>query len=1176
MSTAAQPKKTVLRWGAIATVLSVTLGLAAGALSARPAFADDSTVSYDSLRTGWDPNESALAPAAVSASDFGQLFATQLDGQIYAQPVVAKGVLLAVTENDKAYGLDAVSGQILWVRDVGPSWPAAAIGCGDLAPNVGVTATPVYDPTTGTAYFTSKVNDGVDVDHPHWYFHAIDITTGVERTGFPSVIAGSPDGDPSNHFNAKTAMQRPGLLLLGGVVYAGFASHCDYQPFVGYVIGVNAKTGIQTAIWSTEVGSSTSEAGIWQSGGGLVSDGAGRIIFTTGNGISPAAGPGNSPPPTLGESVVRLAVGSDGKLSAQDFFSPVNNTNLDTNDADLGAGGPMGIPDGFGTAAHPHLLVQVGKDGRVFLLDRDNLGGTGQAPGGTDSTVQTLGPFNGVWGHPAFWGGDGGYVYTIENAGKLRAFKVGVSGSGLPSLTSVGTSTSSWGYTSGSPVVTSAGATSGSALIWAVHSDGPTGANGQLRAYDAVPTGGVLIQRYSVPIGHAAKFAVPATDSGRVYTGTRDGIVYGFGRPTTVALSGSPTDFGSVAVGATGTTNVTFTATRAVTITAVTTSAPFATGAVTLPATLASGMTFVVPVTFTPATAGATAGAIRLATSAGPLAFDLHGAGTREGLGAVPATLDFGQVPTGATVTLSVNVSNTGTTSAVVQSVTAPTAPFSAGSLPAAGFTIPAGASVSVPISFAPTVVGAASSALVVSANTGSVTVPFRGSGVSGAPLLAISPRDVDFGSVPIGSTVSRTFDVSNIGNLLLTITKAAPPAAPFGVALPIPEGQQLPPAAVIHQTVTFSPTASGAASGVYLITANDGQGAIPVTVHGIGSPSATGSAIPAPSAGGWVANGSAIQSGQDTILTPNTATVAGDIVYPNVVAGVGLHAQFTAQIGGGTGADGMTFAILDATKDNSHSLGATGGAVGYGSLSGVAVVLDTFANQGDPSNNFIGIATGVTGANRESLTYLATMPAPTSLLVGTHTIDVTTTATSLTVILDGGTPLTTTVAVPPRALLAFTASTGFQTDSHTVRSVSITQQPAGPSGGAVGPIVGIAGKCVTVAGGSSANSTRVRLFSCTGAASQTFTVGSDSTLRVLGKCLDVRSAGTANGSVVQLYTCNGTVAQVWVPQANGSLSNPNSSRCLDDNGARTADGTPITLWDCNNGSNQNWVLPHP
>ena len=171
-----------------------------------------------------------LAPSDASAPDFGQLFATKLDGQIYAQPILAKGVLLAVTEKDKAYGLDPVTGAIKWTRDVGPEWAASNIGCGDLVPTIGITATPVVDPATGTAYFTAKVDDGKNGDNPHWYLHAIDVTNGTERAGFPTTIKGSADNDKDIDFNPKTAMQRPGLLLLDGVVYAGFASHCDQQP----------------------------------------------------------------------------------------------------------------------------------------------------------------------------------------------------------------------------------------------------------------------------------------------------------------------------------------------------------------------------------------------------------------------------------------------------------------------------------------------------------------------------------------------------------------------------------------------------------------------------------------------------------------------------------------------------------------------------------------------------------------------------------------------------------------------------------------------------------------------------------------------------------------------------------------------------------------------------------
>ena len=221
-----------------------------------------------------------------------------------------------------------------------------------------------------------------------------------------------------------TAMQRPGLLLMNGVVYAGFASHCDYTPFVGYVVGVST-AGRQTTMWATESGNANAEGGIWQSGGGLVSDGPGQILFTTGNGISPNPGPGSKPPTTLAEAVVRLRVGSDGNLKATDFFSPADNAKLNRNDADLGSGAPVAIPDGYGTAAHPHLMAQIGKDGHMYLLDRDNLGGMAQGPGGTDAVLDKAGPYSGVWGKPAFLGtSNGGYLYVVENNGYLRAFKI--------------------------------------------------------------------------------------------------------------------------------------------------------------------------------------------------------------------------------------------------------------------------------------------------------------------------------------------------------------------------------------------------------------------------------------------------------------------------------------------------------------------------------------------------------------------------------------------------------------------------------------------------------------------------------------------------------------------------------------------------------------------------------
>ncbi|MDX6221634.1 MAG: hypothetical protein QOD91_688, partial [Frankiales bacterium] len=177
---------------ALARLLPAVL-VAAGLLAIPVgASADDTTASYDTLRTGWDPNESGLGPSAVSASDFGQLFSTTVNGQVYAQPLVVGGTLITATENDWIYGMNPATGAITWSRSVGNPWPASTTGCGDLVPNIGITSTPVYDPATGSVFFTSKVNDGPDAAHPHWYMHSIIPATGVERAGWPVVIQGTP------------------------------------------------------------------------------------------------------------------------------------------------------------------------------------------------------------------------------------------------------------------------------------------------------------------------------------------------------------------------------------------------------------------------------------------------------------------------------------------------------------------------------------------------------------------------------------------------------------------------------------------------------------------------------------------------------------------------------------------------------------------------------------------------------------------------------------------------------------------------------------------------------------------------------------------------------------------------------------------------------------------------
>ena len=824
-----------IRWLA-ALLLPVALIAGTMSLAASVAQADNTMISSNTLRSGWDQNEPQLAPAAVASSNFGQLFSTPVDGQVYAQPLVLGSTVIAATENNNVYGINKITGAKIWSRNLGPVWPAAAIGCGDLVPNIGVTSTPVYDPATNAIYLTTKVNDGPDTAHPHWYMHALNPSTGAERPGWPVVIQGTPTNNAGHPFDPFSAAQRPGLLVLGGVVYAGFASHCDYGSFTGSVVGVKT-SGVMSTIWSTVSNNPNGWSGIWQGGGGLVSDGPGRIIVATGNGlgnsVTPNPGPGNVPQPTYSESVIRLQVGPTGSLSVGDFFSPANNRALDRDDVDLGSGGPMGLPDGFGTAAHPHLLVQIGKDGRLFLLDRDNLGGMGQGPGGTDAVVGQSGPYQGVWGHPAFWGGDGGYVYLVTNSGPLRAFQVTTNTAGTPVLVASGNTTDNWGYTSGSPVVTSSGSTSGSALVWAIWSSGPSGTGAQLRAYDAVPAGGTMKLRYSAPIGIASKFATPATDAGRVYVGTRDGHLIGFGSPAATALTGSPVNFGSVAVGATAKATLTLTATKALTVSAAAATAPFA-ASIAAPIAVAAGSTVSIPVTFTPTTPGGSAGTVTVTTNLGAVAFGSTGTGTRAGLGASPSSLAFGPVALGAGRTLSVNITNTGTTAATVVSSRAPGGPFGV-VLPANGTVIPAGGSVASSVVYKPTTAGAQSGSFTITGSTGAVTVNLTGTGTSGAAKLTLTPASLDWGTMLVGTTISRSFTVSNTGNVQLTVSKAAPPTAPFQVSSPFPEGTTLAAGQTVLQKVTLQP-GYGLITGSYAFGSNDGTGAKSVALAAVGA----------------------------------------------------------------------------------------------------------------------------------------------------------------------------------------------------------------------------------------------------------------------------------------------------------------------------------------------------
>ena len=1084
---------------------------AAGASQASPGSASatvsagESTIGYGNARLNWDDAEPGLGPTSVTAADFGKLFDTTLPAtttatpnQIYAQPLVADGMVITATEDNEVAGLTP-TGSVAWHVSLGTPFTPAS--CGDLVPHIGVTSTPVYDPATDAVYVASKIASG-SADGAY-KLHALDPTTGAERAGWPVTIAGT-SSNGGQTFNPTTANQRPGLLLMDGSVYMGFASHCDHGPYVGYVIGANTSTR-QLSIWSSEAGLGTSEAGIWQSGGGLVSDGPGSILVTTGNGLSPAAGPGNAPPGNLAESVVRLKVDKYGAMSAVDFFSPANNAKLDQDDADLGSGGPIALPDDFGTPQHPHLLLQSGKDGVVRVLDRDHLGGMGQGPGGTDDQLDSV-QLKGMWGRfAAFSTSDGAhYVFSLPQQSPMQMLRITADSAGTPRISVVATSADSYAYTSGSPVVTSDDADGSSAVVWVVTCDSSAGTNAQLRAY-ALPSGsGPWTPLASFPLGTVAKFIQPATAGNRVYVGTRDGRVLAFGRPVQTALGAPSTEFGQAPVGqstAVVTRNVTVSVQDAVTVDQISAGGPFSADPAGLLGTHAAGSSFDVPVTFTPTAAGSVSGALAiLASTKGPDAeydFGLHGTGTSPGLQATPGTLDFGDVNQGESASLSMTVTNTGSDTETIDSVTAPTdGSFTLTDFPADGMSLPSQASATITVQFTPAAVSDYTDQLVVTGSAGSVTVPLSGTGIDGHPSLSLSTTSLSFGNVALGTSKTLSFVVTNTGSAILTITKAAPPVPPFSVAYPVAEGLSLEPGDTATVEVTYQPTSAEPATDAYSITSDDGSGAHLVSV--------TGNNAPWTGAASW-SGGCITLTGSATQL-PASATSSP--CAPVTVEQLSQNQQTHTLHLGATGS--KTCLDVQNTK-------AATSPVQFSTCNGSTAQVWQWRSDDSVYNAVSGKCLDVPGASTKSGTKLDVVRC--AVTSGQYW-DLSALQTARGAISSGVAALNDLCLDDRHASRA--NDTAMQTyGCNRTPAQQITH---------VGSTLRVLGGCVDVQRAGTANHTLVQRYRCNGGVAQQWTAENDGALYNphSKKCLDVPKGTTTPSTQVQLYTCNGSAAQRW------------------------------------------------
>jgi hypothetical protein len=369
----------------------------------------------------------------------------------------------------------------------------------------------------------SKKADGTYVHR----LHMLDITTGAEKSQGPAVITatvpGTSDGGTTITFNPLYHHNRPGLLLVNGTVYLGYASHCDGFPYHGWIFAYSASTLTQTAVFLTTPNGVEGAGGIWMSGAGIAADANGNIFTATGNGSVDGA-------TDFGDTVLKL-VSNGTAISVADYFTPFDQGSLDNLDWDLGSGGVVLLPDQPGN--HLHELVQAGKGGTIYLIDRDQMtvNNLHYCSGCTsDPQIVEEIPNAGVaawqFGTPAYWNNT---VYFGGSSDVLKAYSLS---NGLLGASPSSSSTTSFGFPGPTPAISANGNTNG--IVWAIDSSqSATPGPAVLHAYDATNVANEFWSSSQDSnnrdmAGNAVKFTVPTVANGKVYIGTQTEVdVYG-------------------------------------------------------------------------------------------------------------------------------------------------------------------------------------------------------------------------------------------------------------------------------------------------------------------------------------------------------------------------------------------------------------------------------------------------------------------------------------------------------------------------------------------------------------------------------------------------------------------------------------------------------------------------
>jgi hypothetical protein len=507
------------------------------------------TFHNDNSRSGQNLGETVLTPALVNSTNFGKLFSYTMDGTAFASPLYLASVsipgngfhnlVFVATEHDSVYAFDAdgLTNNPLWhVSFINPGAgvtqvPAIDTGeTGDIPIEIGITGTPVIDPASGTLYVVAATKElsGNTTSYVQ-KLHALDVATGAEKPGSPVVIQatfpGTGQGSQGGHvgFVPLRENQRTGLLLTGGVVYFGFSSHGDNEPYYGWLLGYNA-TNVQQQVMVYNATPNMTKGGIWMDGDGVACDSTGNLFFITGDGVMDANTGGSD----YGDCFEKLSPAG----VVLDYFSPSIQTSLDTSNLDLGSGGGLLLPDQSG--AHPHEMVSAGKNGTVYLVDRDNMG---HYHSSSDQIVQSLvniftaitGMDGGNFSSPVYFNGN---VYFSPEQDNIQAF--GLS-SGVLTTSPTSRTAATFGGRGGTMAISANGTSNG--ILWALERRAvlpgvqPPLLPGVLHAYDASNLGSELYNstqagardtldiwwKYSLPLVANGKVFVASTSQLTVY-----------------------------------------------------------------------------------------------------------------------------------------------------------------------------------------------------------------------------------------------------------------------------------------------------------------------------------------------------------------------------------------------------------------------------------------------------------------------------------------------------------------------------------------------------------------------------------------------------------------------------------------------------------------------------------